>query len=59
MSTVHIPLQAIKGRGLAQHQPHRFERDAREAFDDGWGAFDDAVSWCVLAIVLGILSLVL
>ncbi|MDP1781761.1 MAG: PA0069 family radical SAM protein [Hydrogenophaga sp.] len=43
MSTVHIPLQAIKGRGLAQHQPHRFERDAREAFDDDWGALDDAV----------------
>mgnify|MGYP006171951217 CR=1 FL=1 len=43
MSTVHIPLQAIKGRGLALHQPHRFERDAREAFDDGWGALDDAV----------------
>ena len=43
MSTVHIPLQAIKGRGLAQLHPHRFERDAREAFDDGWGALDDAV----------------
>ncbi len=43
MPTVHIPLQAIKGRGLAQHQPHRFERDVREAFDDGWGALDDAV----------------
>ncbi len=38
-----IPLRAIKGRGIAQRQPHRFERDAREAFDDGWGAVDDAV----------------
>ena len=32
-----VPLQAIKGRGVAHSQPHRFERDQRSAFDDGWG----------------------
>jgi len=42
MQSVHIPIQAIKGRGIAHLQPHRFERHAREAFDDGWGALDDA-----------------
>ncbi|WP_439605824.1 PA0069 family radical SAM protein [Hydrogenophaga sp.] len=42
MKSVHIPIQAIKGRGISHHQPHRFERDAREAFDDGWGALDGA-----------------
>ncbi|MGE0098738.1 MAG: PA0069 family radical SAM protein [Hydrogenophaga sp.] len=41
MKSVHIPIQAIKGRGIAQRQPHRFERDARAAFDDGWGALDE------------------
>ncbi len=28
---------AIKGRGAATRIAHRFERDARDAFDDGWG----------------------
>jgi DNA repair photolyase len=40
MSTVHIPIQALKGRGVAQRQPHRFERDQRGAFDDGWGTLE-------------------
>lgn len=31
-----LPLQAIKGRGAATRLAHRFSRDAREAFDDGW-----------------------
>ena len=35
---VHIPLNAIKGRGSATQIAHRFEKDAREAFDDGWGS---------------------
>ncbi|WP_374413709.1 PA0069 family radical SAM protein [Hydrogenophaga sp.] len=39
-SDVFIPLQAIKGRGVAHRQPHRFERDQRAAFDDGWGSLD-------------------
>ena len=37
MRDAAIPLQAIKGRGSALRLAHRFERDAREAFDDGWG----------------------
>jgi DNA repair photolyase len=36
MSSTRIPIEAIKGRGTATRHPHRFERDAREAFDDGW-----------------------
>lgn len=36
-----VPLHALKGRGLAQSQPHRFERDVRTAFDDGWGSAED------------------
>lgn len=41
MSDLLVPLYAIKGRGLAQSQPHRFERDVRTAFDDGWGSPED------------------
>jgi DNA repair photolyase len=33
---VSLPLQALKGRGSATRLAHRFERDAREPFDDGW-----------------------
>ena len=33
-----LPLQAIKGRGAASRMVHRFARDARDAFDDGWDA---------------------
>jgi DNA repair photolyase len=33
---VRVPLSALKGRGSASYFPHRFERDARETFDDGW-----------------------
>ena len=42
-SDVFIPLQAIKGRGVAHRQPHRFERDQRAAFDDGWGTLQDGL----------------
>ena len=42
MPNVHIPIQAIKGRGISHQQPHRFLRDEREAFDDGWSALDEA-----------------
>lgn len=35
-----IPLHAIKGRGVAHAQPHRFEREQRDAFDDGWGTVE-------------------
>ncbi|MEO8855867.1 MAG: PA0069 family radical SAM protein [Burkholderiaceae bacterium] len=40
---VSIPVHAIKGRGAAQRIAHRFERDARAAFDDGWGTLDELV----------------
>jgi DNA repair photolyase len=33
---------ALKGRGTAWAIAHRFEKDAREAVDDGWGAIDQA-----------------
>lgn len=35
---VRVPVQAIRGRGAATAMPHRFERDVREAADDGWGS---------------------
>ncbi len=38
---VHIPLTALKGRGSASRLAHRFEKDAREAFDDGWSPQDE------------------
>ena len=31
-----VPLSALKGRGAASQIAHRFARDAREGFDDGW-----------------------
>ena len=39
---VRIPLQAIKGRGAASAMAHRFARDQRHGFDDGWGGADEA-----------------
>ena len=33
----------LKGRGTAWALQHRFSRDAREAWDDGWGTLDQAV----------------
>ncbi len=44
-----IPLSAIKGRGAASRIAHRFQSEARDAFDDGWewpsepGEGDDAL----------------
>jgi DNA repair photolyase len=38
---VRVPLEAIKGRGTATYFPHRFEKDAREGFDDGWDRGED------------------
>src|SRR5688572_7910701 len=42
MSDVFIPLHAIKGRGAASRLAHRFEKDARSDFDDGWGTLDES-----------------
>jgi DNA repair photolyase len=36
MDETRIPLEALKGRGAATRLAHRFERDVRDAFDDGW-----------------------
>jgi DNA repair photolyase len=33
-----------KGRGTGWAIAHRFERDAREAFDDGWGTLEQAAT---------------
>ena len=40
-SVTLVPLHAIKGRGAAQRTAHRFEKDTRAAFDDGWGTLDE------------------
>ena len=42
MQEVLIPPHAIKGRGAATRLAHRFEKDSRAAFDDGW----DGVAEC-------------
>lgn len=42
MSEVFIPLHAIKGRGTATRMAHRFTKDVRDAWDDGWGTLEDA-----------------
>jgi DNA repair photolyase len=41
---VAFPVQAIKGRGVAQSPPPRFARDQRTAFDDGWTSLDDRLA---------------
>ncbi|WP_225783105.1 PA0069 family radical SAM protein [Xenophilus sp. Marseille-Q4582] len=41
MGDTFIPLQAIKGRGAASRLAHRFESEARQAFDDGWASLGD------------------
>ncbi|MCJ0762726.1 PA0069 family radical SAM protein [Variovorax terrae] len=41
MDEVRIPVQALKGRGAASRLAHRFEKDARAAFDDGWGTLEE------------------
>jgi DNA repair photolyase len=42
MAEVTIPLHAIKGRGSATRIAHRFEKEARAAYDDGWGTLEEA-----------------
>jgi DNA repair photolyase len=39
----HVPLSALKGRGSTTRLAHRFEKDARQPFDDGWPV-DDALA---------------
>ena len=42
MNEFVLPVHAIKGRGAATRIPHRFERDVRSAFDDGWSGAEGA-----------------
>ena len=42
MPDVVLPIHLIKGRGAATRMPHRFEKDRRSAYDDGWGTLEDA-----------------
>ena len=44
IDAVAIPVHAIKGRGAVQRIAHRFERDERGAFDDGWGTLDESIA---------------
>lgn len=44
MQTIHIPVQAIKGRGAASQIAHRFKQDERSAFDDGWDTWAQALA---------------
>jgi DNA repair photolyase len=37
-----LMLAPVKGRGTVWALEHRFSRDAREAFDDGWGTLEQA-----------------
>ncbi|MDT8998476.1 PA0069 family radical SAM protein [Paucibacter sp. APW11] len=37
---IALPIPQFKGRGTGQRLAHRFERDQREAFDDGWGTLE-------------------
>ena len=44
MPNATIPVHAIKGRGAATRMAHRFEKDSRDAWDDGWGTLEAAAS---------------
>lgn len=41
MTDARIPVHAIKGRGTATRLAHRFEKEARQAWDDGWGTLEN------------------
>ena len=40
MAEATIPIHVIKGRGTTTRIAHRFEKDVREAWDDGWGTLE-------------------
>jgi DNA repair photolyase len=44
VNEVRIPLQALKGRGSATRLAHRFERDERQPFDDGWATLEEGMA---------------
>ena len=39
-----LPADPVKGRGTVWSLAHRFASEDRQAFDDGWGTLDQAVS---------------
>ncbi|KQP22966.1 PA0069 family radical SAM protein [Pseudorhodoferax sp. Leaf267] len=43
-TVVNVPIEAIKGRGAATRIAHRFSKDARDGFDDGWGGLDERLA---------------
>jgi DNA repair photolyase len=43
VSEFRLPVSVLKGRGSATRVAHRFERDARAAFDDGWQTWDEVL----------------
>jgi DNA repair photolyase len=50
MTDAFIPLHALKGRGAATRLSHRFERDVRDAYDDGWGTVDETAADALLPL---------
>jgi DNA repair photolyase len=42
MAEVRIPVEAIKGRGAATRLAHRFVKDERLDYDDGWGTLEQS-----------------
>lgn len=50
MTDAFIPLHALKGRGAATRLAHRFERDVRDAYDDGWGTVDETAADALLPL---------
>ena len=42
MADVTLPIHIVKGRGSSTRMPHRFEKNTRSAYDDGWGTLEDA-----------------
>ena len=44
MTDTIIPIHALKGRGSATRIAHRFEKDTRDAYDDGWGTLQETTA---------------
>jgi DNA repair photolyase len=44
MTDFILPVHAIKGRGTATRMAHRFGKDVRTAWDDGWGTHEEAAA---------------
>src|SRR6218665_2437338 len=41
---LYLPVEALKGRGSAWAIAHRFQAEAREQYDDGWGTLEQSAS---------------